>query len=81
MLQSPGLYSIIKRQCLKTESVVLRESTSPSDGEVQDPGERMGAVPKDLSDIDTGSLRVSLVHVRLSEWQDNEMIKSKWGSL
>ena len=29
---------------------------------------------------DTGSLRASLVHVRLSEWQDNETSESKWGS-
>ena len=36
VLQSLGLYSIIQRQCLKTESSVLRESTSLSDGEVQD---------------------------------------------
>ena len=39
MLQSPGLYSTIERQCLKTESVVLGESTSLSDSEVQDLGE------------------------------------------
>ena len=39
MLQSLGLYSTIERQCPKTESIVLGESTSPSDGEVQDPGE------------------------------------------
>ena len=67
MLQSPGLYSTVERQCPKTKSVVLGESTSPSDGEVQDPGERMEAVPEDPSGVDTGSLRASLVHVRLSE--------------
>ena len=39
VLQSLGLYSTIERQCPKTKSVVLRESTSPSYGEVQDPGE------------------------------------------
>ena len=39
VLQSPGLYSTIERQCPKTESIVLGESTSPSDGEVQDLGE------------------------------------------
>ena len=27
------------RQCLKTKSVMLRESTSLSNGKVQDPGE------------------------------------------
>ena len=80
VLQSPGLYSTIERQCLKTKRVVLGESTCPSDGEVQDPGEWMGAVPKDPSGVNTGSLRASLVHVRLSEWQDNEMSESKWGS-
>ena len=40
----------------------------------------MGAVPEDLSGIDTGSLRLNLVHVRVSKWQDNETIESKWGS-
>ena len=39
VLQSPGLYSIITRQCPKTESIVLGESTSLSDGKVQDLGE------------------------------------------
>ena len=36
VLQSPGLCSTIGRQRLKTESVVLGESTSLSNGEVQD---------------------------------------------
>ena len=39
MLQSPGLYSTLEGQCPKTESVVLREGTSLSNDEVQDPGE------------------------------------------
>ena len=37
MLQSPGLYSIIQMQCPKTESGVLGEGTSLSDGKIQDP--------------------------------------------
>ena len=40
----------------------------------------MEAVPEDPSGVDTGSLRASLVHVRLSECQDNETSESKWGS-
>ena len=35
-VQSPGLYSIIQRKCLRTESGVLGKSTSLSCGKVQD---------------------------------------------
>ena len=41
-LQSPGLYSMIQRQCLKTESSVLRKGTSPSCSKVQDLGQLNG---------------------------------------
>ena len=46
VLQSPGLYSTVERQCPKTESIMLGEGTSPSDGEVQDPGNEWGQYPK-----------------------------------
>ena len=39
VLQSPGLYSIIQGQYLKTESGLLGKGTSLSCSEVQDPEE------------------------------------------
>ena len=39
VVQSPGLYSLIQRQCPKTESDVLGKGTSPHCGKVQDPEE------------------------------------------
>ena len=68
VLQSLGLYSIvIQRQCPKTEVACSGKVLVQAVARYKIRRNEWGAVPKDLSGIDTGSLRASLVHVRVSK--------------